>query len=48
MVLLKYFTVGQFPLKEDEQYRLHNSFGTIVVYNNYSLWEQAHKRCGRR
>jgi hypothetical protein len=48
MVLLKYFTVGQYPPKTLEQYRLHNSFGSIVVYNNYSLWEQAHKKCRRR
>ena len=48
MVMLKYVTVGRYPPKTLEQYRLHNSFGTIVVYNNYSLWEQAHKRCGRR
>ena len=48
MVMLKYFTVGQYPPKTLRQYRMHNSFGSIVVYNNYSLWRQAHKKCRRR
>jgi hypothetical protein len=48
MVMLKYLTVGQYPPQTLKQYRLHNSFASIVVYNNYSLWEQAHKKCRRR
>ena len=48
MVMLKYLTVGQYPPQTLEQYRLHKSFGSLVVYNNYSLREQAHKKCRRR
>lgn len=48
MVMLKYVTVGRYPPKTLEQYRLLNGFGSLVVYNNYSLWEQAHKKCRRR
>ena len=25
-----------------------NTAGTIVLYNNYKVWDRAHKRCTRR
>ena len=48
MATLKYFNVVRYQPKTLKEYQFHNSFATIVVYNNYQIWNKAKSRCGKR